>query len=266
LETYDKSSTTQKAELLERFAKDRSCKWVTSVTESRVEGSRSEQESYKGWMTKWDLAGFLCLPPNLPMADWDKVMDAAVDGLPKREHENPMLGRIGVLQYDVPFAKKVGKTTEGIFKGRTVETYHNPSAGAMKMLGEGEAPAVKVKIEYPWHTALLAKNKEISLFLPTVTRELTTARKLASSLKVILATATEDVKNKAESFNEDILTASDFEGKLMDFLARSRAVPKTEEAECVDMTARGDAYAKEAVTYISEFIACRKCISGLLSK
>ena len=84
LAEYRDGTSAQKLEILQKFAKDKSCAWKNEIVEEDGSEGSLKTGAISGKMTEWEIAALNHLLPTMP--NYRVLLDALLQDLPSEEH------------------------------------------------------------------------------------------------------------------------------------------------------------------------------------
>lgn len=149
---YANAKTAEdKAQLLEKFKADKSCKWCSEIVEHDAEVRMQDEDFLRGWVSIYDMGKALQLPSHLGKDEYEAIVLASLDGFPCKEHPNAKLAAMGHKLWDlgeegVPVGPQ--KVTNRNTTGRTLTSSADVKRD-LALQDENPSKRTKVKLEYP---------------------------------------------------------------------------------------------------------------------
>ena len=84
MKVYKSAKKDEKHEILRRFADDKTCKWVVTMSERNIQQQITGSDFTEGEMTEWEIADLNKLPRDHP--NYRVLLGGLLAGFPCREH------------------------------------------------------------------------------------------------------------------------------------------------------------------------------------
>lgn len=225
--------SAEKHAMVRNHLKDKTGNWYQTIEESKIVSQGITNLNKFGWGSKFDVAGACNIP--LDKAH-ESILQAVLDKLPQDDNwdlSNPLQAGFkaaGQKRYFLDKDEYDTFTKQDIKEDKTSTSHESklkPGDAGIPMLED--ATEVKVKLECPEHTELMAQIKILDTAEPKLSKRLQELRTLSFQLK---AMNMEEATRKRTDAQEDIKVLENHLDAVLELLCSCKLIAKEKKEEC----------------------------------